>query len=457
MNPAKQPTIIKPLKFLLLVFGIIYGLEFLLLMKVPNGYWGEFNIKNIFSVFRYFIGFFLIPPIIFKATNNKIIKSLSILVLMIFFLLLVLELFSFILVHFNIVDAQKPSYRIFKKISKPAPFYADINKEWGIWRYSDSTSHTSSCYNVKYTRNSVGAADIERPKQTTQKRVIFLGDSFIDGYTTTVDNRISNRAEKATGVPHLNFGCGSMGTIQYSLVYKHLAKTFSHEAVVVFTLPGNDFEDNEDIGEMLFYRPLLVGKYPNYTLTHNFGDITKSDAFPYNQMNGILHEPKLTTGQRIKARLVEHTFLFNLIEKIISTLKPPVKATLRASYFNTVNTEQWERMKYSFEEIDKDANGSVQGANKYRKIIIVALPALHDLQNRAKRKSPMVLSNKLKNLCDEKGWGYIDMLEYFYAQSNSWKHLYLSCDPHWSAAGHQLATKGLLENKQYQDMIKTLK
>jgi hypothetical protein len=174
-------------------------------------------------------------------------------------------------------------------------------------------------------------------------------------------------------------------------------------------------------------------------------------------MNGILHEPKLTKGQRIKARLVEHTFLFNLIEKIISTLKPPVKPTLRTSYFNTVNTEQWERMKYSFEQIDKDANDSAQKVDKYRKIIIVALPALHDLENRAKRKAPMILSNKLKNLCDEKGWGYIDMLEYFYAQSNSWKHLYLPCDPHWSAAGHQLATKGLLENKQYQDMIKALK
>jgi hypothetical protein len=383
--------LLKSFTILIIVFGSAEILQFLLSIEVPDGYLGGWHVENIFSFAKYLIGCFFVPLIIFRASNNNFIKSFAILILTIYLLFVLLEILSFLCVYFDIVEANKPSYRLLRKIKKPAPFYADINKYWGLWRYADSSRHTSSCYNVLYKKNSVGAADVERERRTSQKRIIVLGDSFIDGYTTADSNRISNRVEKATKIPHLNFGCGSMGTIQYSLVYKHLAKTFSHDAVIVFTLPGNDFEDNEDIGETLFYRPLLIGKYPNYKLTYNFNDISKSDANPYNQMNGILYEPKLTIRQRIKARLLEHTFMFNVIEKIIFNVKLLHKPQQQPSYFNTVNSVQWDKMRYTFEQIDRDANPNniLPSDNKYRKIIIVALPALHDLENRKKNSGPL--------------------------------------------------------------------
>lgn len=457
MNISKHyPNLFKSLRTLIIIFISIEILQFLLFMKAPSGYLRGWNITNVFLLIKFVVGCFIIPPLLFRVSTNNVIKSSAILVLMSFVLFLLLEMLSFLFVSLHVIEANKPTYRTFHKTTKPAPFYADVNKQWGLWRYADSSNHKSDCYNVMYRRNSVGAADIERERQSVRKRIVVLGDSFVDGYTTLDSNRMSNQAEKATGIPHLNFGCGSMGTIQYSLVYKHLAKTFSHDAVIVFTLPGNDFEDNEDIGEMIFYRPLLVGKYPNYTLTHNFNDITKSDAYPYNQMNGILYEPKLTTNQKIKARLLENTFMFNVIEKISSKINALPASTQKPSYFNTVNDVQWDKMRYSFEQIDKEANVSLK-EGKRRKIIIVALPALHDLENRKIKNGPMLLSKKLTTLCENKGWGYIDVLEYFYAHSNNYKELYLSCDPHWSVKGHQLASEAILTNKRYQELIQSLR
>ncbi len=166
---------------------------------------------------------------------------------------------------------EKPGYS-FDSVRKR--FWADVNKDFGIWHEPFSQyHHRKSCFDVYYHANSYGARDKERQRVSSQPRVVVLGDSFIEGYCLTDGKRLTDLLENDSGTEYLNFGtAGHFGTTQYYLLYKTLAKSFSHDGVLIGILPDNDFFDNDfEKGKLVHahrYRPYFVGKYPNYQLIY---------------------------------------------------------------------------------------------------------------------------------------------------------------------------------------------
>lgn len=73
---------------------------------------------------------------------------------------------------------------------------------------------------------------------------------------------MTDRLERQTGIEHLNFGAaGNFSSVREWLLYASLGSRFDHDRVLLFTLPNNDFLENDPDRwwQPERYRPYLRG------------------------------------------------------------------------------------------------------------------------------------------------------------------------------------------------------
>ncbi len=413
---------------------------------MPDGFIGNININNVFFViFSFYFSIFL-PIVCYKITHNETIKLIMSTFSTVVIGLLLIEFCCFVIINTKIVNSNSPNYPALVRHTKNKTFFADISKEWGLWHYSDSVRHQYTCYDALYKKNKYGARDKEREKISNSKRILLLGDSFIEGYVMTDSLRISNRLEDSTKVEHLNFGCGSFGVTQEYLVYHHLARFFTHDAVMIGLLPSNDFiDDNIDKNDDGRYRPYWVGNYPNYKIKYKTAILSDSDAYPDNI--GLPTKRTLSLAEKIKNWLVDNTYTYYILtyKNVPINAKNATKSNW-VSGFENFSKEEWDRLVFSLKKIKADTQDKT--------VFILGLPTIQDLIVRDKRKTKMPFTTKMEAFCKENNWVYIDILEYIHASGQTYDTLYLSCDGHFSALGHKLASEAILSNKSYRKTIK---
>ena len=109
---------------------------------------------------------------------------------------------------------------------------------WGSWHKLNATDrHRSTCFDVRYASNAIGARDtaFKQAKPDGQTRYVLVGDSFAEGFGVNFEEMVQTQLEKLINVDIYNFGSdGYFGPVQYYLVYKHLAKQFEHDGVILF-------------------------------------------------------------------------------------------------------------------------------------------------------------------------------------------------------------------------------
>ncbi len=312
-------------------------------------------------------------------------------------------------------------------------FWADVNPDFGMWHEPFSRFHQKkSCFEVDYRANSDGARDIEREKISTEPRVLVLGDSFVEGFGVSENERFSNLLEQKTKIEHLNFGAaGGFGPTQYYLLYKTLAKNFSHEVLLIGILPFNDFLDDDfEFGKKAYpfrYRPYWVGKNPDYQL--------------------IYYQKKyLAAGSPASffSFLKSYSYLYNAIERATNVLllrrASPDKKTYAGYYDYT--PDQWQRMQYSLQKIKEEAGG--------RRVVIFSIPSLSDF-SRFDEKIGTPFSKEMKVFAHQTGLEYIDLLPEMYAQDPTGEKYFLSCDGHWNSYGHEVVAKILKEKFSFYE------
>lgn len=336
-----------------------------------------------------------------------------------------------------------PTYSLARVLGKVQSFWADSNVHFGVWHGPNAKyHHKSSCFNVEYVSNSYGARDRERAKTAAGERVVVLGDSYVEGWGVEAGSRWTNILEKQAGVEFLNFGSSfEFGTTQYYLLYKHLAKKFSHSRVLVGILPRNDFNDNDfKYGKTKFnkrYRPYFVGAYPNYELIYFQDNLTKG--------LGKYRKKRSDFKYNFKIFLREFFYSFRLYEEIKRRLKskkekkPPKKNKsfrLNAvSKFYAFTKEEFDLMKFTLERIVEEADG--------KDVTVLLLPSLEDLEDfdAYHELGEAPLSRDLKKLGRAIGFQVIDLLPLMRDHNPEWKQYHLVCDGHWNEYGHEVAAK----------------
>ncbi|WP_296381210.1 hypothetical protein [Winogradskyella sp.] len=367
---------------------------------------------------------------------KKGLKKLKILTLIfgITFLLLELTLATYI----RIADykIELPTYTF----DNTQGFWFDINKDFGTAHLpNDSYRQKKTCFDVLYKTNSHGFRDKERQINSENKRVVVLGDSFIEGIGVEQEERVTGLLESETKIPHLNYGlAGNFGPTQYYILYESLAKQYTHDAILVSILPSNDFIDDDyqinlKVGGNR-YRPFFDGTYPNYSIVYHLDSIEKSQAIPSKQsvLNKFLKN--FTYSYNMYAYLKAQRNVALLPEdKILSEKEVP-------SYFNYSN-EQFNRMKFALEQIKTVAND--------RPIMVFSIPIYKEIEDyRLHEKNP--LGKDLKTFCDSQNIEYLDLLpKTDNLTLDECKSLFLNCDGHWSEKGNRFAKDQILNHFDY--------
>jgi hypothetical protein len=305
------------------------------------------------------------------------------------------------------------------------PYAVDIDPHFGAWHMPNAESeHKRACFSTRYETNSYGALDVERPRKAQGSRVIVLGDSFTVGHGVLRDKRYSDRLEQLTGIPHLNFGAGGTYPTQYFLTYKHLAREFSHDRVLVGILPDNDFDEGPD-GER--YRPYWDGEYPSYTLRYSLARVEDS----------LRHPSHIRTELTAHDVLSQLSFFYNVADWVAGYRKVMHRRPDRPNYagYFDFDDKKLLRMRYSLEQL--------RAIVPEGRLAVMAMPRLIDI-TRFKAEGENPFGTQMTRIAREVGFDFIDMLPLMAeAYAGRERELYLECDGHWSPQGHDFAAKTL--------------
>ena len=174
-----------------------------------------------------------------------------------------IEIISIFFIKFKLIPDVYKASGVFKPIHIK---YQGL--EWrkdkapiGKWHKPNFKSkHIRTCFNVKYISNNIGARDnVDYDNSFKKNSIIFLGDSFIEGYGLNHDETITANLEKQTQRKVFNLGSSQTGPLNYYLTYKEFGIKLPHNTVIVGLLPANDFTDNNlnliDLYGRNTYRP----------------------------------------------------------------------------------------------------------------------------------------------------------------------------------------------------------
>ncbi len=364
----------------------------------------------------------------------KFIKSFFMFLLI---LVVCLEGASFVYVRFFNKNIPLPAYTLVNASSK---FWVDMDEHFGVWHKPHSKYvHNKACFTVVYEANSLGMRDVERQIKSDKKRVVVLGDSFIEGWGLELPDRLTNMFEVADGREYLNFGtAGSFGTIQYWQQYKHFAKDFDHDAVIIAIIPKNDFKDNDlEYGREVLadrYRPYLTGTYPDYNLTY-FKEKLESRSRPFQLLKSF------------DFTLRDFSYTYKIIRYVfgtynISQFKPKwlveidQKPEKPYSGYYDFKEDEFQIMRYTLEQIVKEAQG--------RKALVFTVPNYRDFLRYDGGETP--LAKRLGELGRQTGFDYVDLLEPMYDKGGDFKDYYFVCDDHYNVSFQRTAFDILREH-----------
>lgn len=302
-------------------------------------------------------------------------------------------------------------------------------QQWGAWHLPNAlVAHTNWCYDARYRSNSYGARDIERPI-SGRDRAVFIGDSFVEGYTVNDADRMTNILEAHYGVPVLNFGTGGhAGPLQYEILYRELARRFEHGFVFVGILPDNDFSDNDQAAwkglpeYRRLYRPYYSadGKSAVYAL-----------AQP-PALNRVVQTP----GRMALELARRYTWTFGLLKEVRRVVleRQHRGEAQSGSYsgYRDATAEQLQNVIGSLRRI------AVMAQEDGRRMAVVLFPRPSDY---ALAEADVTIRKAFDELAATAGIIVVDLREQVPYEPD----LYQKCDGHWSPMGNRAAAKAILD------------
>jgi hypothetical protein len=447
------------------LFLLIYGFTKFLYLFDSNsdGIIREISLYHL-GTYTLCIGGFLL--LIIECANSKIaiLKNLSFSLFILAFFWIFLEIISWGLYKTKLIDFKKPTNSLlFLDVNEGQmdrkPYWGDYSPVSGKWRLPNDSLQKVRCNDstlLIYKTNSIGARDKERSfkNNTNKKRVIFLGDSFIEGIMVNTKDRCSNILEKNTGNEHLNFGVNGTSPINYYLLYQSLAKKFDHDIVVIGVLPANDFQDYTEgkeisLLEYPIYRPYWKDANNKMELKYSLASVNQSysSLAIYNKPYKIYHTKDsvyktLSLVQKIKVQCNANSYILALVNEIAS--RKPTETDVQPSIFENYPKNNWKAFSYSLEKLFEEAKG--------KEIIVMTIPILKDIE-RYQKNHKNELASQLGDFCKKKGVNYIDLLPILSSHKNP-SELFISCDGHWSEKGERNVAEILQNNISYQKTLR---
>jgi hypothetical protein len=320
---------------------------------------------------------------------------------------------------------------------------------------------------AKVRTNSRGFRDaeweMEKPADTI--RIAVLGDSFAEASQVDKEERFTELIEKQLGeqslfkgrkVEVMNFGTSGYGTAQQLMTWRHDAKAYQPDFVVLAFLSGNDIRNNSEALEGDPIRPYFVEQDGQLVLDDSFRDerlpLARSvglNAAGYSRVAQVVYQ--VSRGIRAKRKLEQLKESSPADAKVVELgLAEPGLSTW---IYSPPREDKYEQAWRITEKLISQLNDEV--AESGARLFVVTLTNAIQVHPAAERRKQFAKILKLEDVsypdrrirrhCDRTGIPVLSLvpgMQAYAQQHDRFLHGFENTtlgQGHWNAAGHQVA------------------
>lgn len=291
--------------------------------------------------------------------------------------------------------------------------------------------HEKDGFSIPVHQNQFGlraSQNLVRENPGGKHRIIVLGDSYVWGYGVS-DNEVFTELDISRyGAELVNFGVSGYGTDQEYLLYKKLGKEFEADEVILVITPYNDFMNNSEARQYGYDKPYFM--------------------LVDDQL--MLHTKHIKHGllKGFKSWLSENSFIFNFVGSLIRNVKQSLESRKKSASApkqailqrNSVTDSDRSAIDLTIRIVDKLKNLVESQGRKFK---VAFVPYKIHINQNISYNHPMVpiFADKLK----EKEINYLEPFFLFSHPDGKKAELFNQGDNHFSALGHELFVRALLE------------
>lgn len=315
--------------------------------------------------------------------------------------------------------------------------------------------------------NLYGFRDHDWPLESDKTRVMFVGDSFVEGFMAADDQTISQGFEDAalanavigSSVDTFNLGAGASGIANYLELISNAVPIFNPDTVVM-VLYANDFPVPENLDTHLrpAKTPVRSGSYQPRAW------LVVSQLLKHEPVATRWHKKPfmfLPAQESSRSPLNDPAFTSNVGQYVNSD----ILASMRTGRFNPFVINEYSNYEHYLKmpvDIDK-----VIGRTKKRleelggKLMIVHIPYRSQVSDyylqftrqfdKNKKETSLtsaayqVHADYLQALCHQQGIAYLDMTAILRQFEDRGEHMYWDYDQHMKGASYLLIGKMIFE------------
>jgi lysophospholipase L1-like esterase len=316
--------------------------------------------------------------------------------------------------------------------------------------------HSRGCFTGHVVTNRWGFRDRDRTleKPPGEFRIALVGDSVVEGVHVNPDQVMNIQMEKLLqqqgykNVEVLNFGIEGIGTTQELIMYKERIRQF-HPDLVILTVSDNDIMNNSSTLQPKSYG-IHTWYCPYYNLDANGNLVFQPvQSRPFNGLITFLDR---------------HSYLAYYIERIWYRADLPLyrwhgMPVYFGSYSNDPLDTEWQTAWTITEKVMARMRDTVEADGA--KFVAVPWSNFSDIDPdwRArltkqfgplpKELAPEKLDQRLEQMAGRENITMASLTPYMQAYRDEhhlpWPYFSLTCDPHFSALGHQVAAAAMID------------
>lgn len=323
--------------------------------------------------------------------------------------------------------------------------------------------HSRGCFEGEVRTNRWGMRDRDRSltKNQAEMRIALVGDSIIEGVHVKPEQVVNIQMEKLlasegfSNLEVLNFGVGSIGTTQEYLIYKDRVRQFHPDLVVLM------FSDNDVMNNSSTIQPKAYGIHTWFAPYYNL-----------NANGQLVFQPVESRHfDSIRTILEGHSVLAYYLDRIWFRFEPTVYRWkgLRiewGAYGDPLDPE-WQSAWSVTEKVLTLLKNTVESDGS--RFLVVVPPSFHDLDpdwrarfSKAEGKIPpemkvATFAERLKAIAERNDIAMSFLTPYFISYRDAhhlnWPYFSLSCDPHYSAMGHEVMAEAILDRLEASHLL----
>jgi hypothetical protein len=327
--------------------------------------------------------------------------------------------------------------------------------------------HSRGCFQGDVSVNRWGMRDRDRTLEKTpgEFRIAMIGDSGVEAAQVKPDEVVNIRMEKLLqdrgykNVEVLDFAVEGIGTTQELLLYKKKVREFHPDLVLLMFTLGNDIFNNSST-----LQPKIYGIHEWYSPYYDLGPDGKLTFKPV----GPRHLNKL------QSYLEAHSVSFYYLERMWFKVEIPMYTweelpLYYGVYADDPLSDEWSQAWQVTGKVLAIMQDTVTADGA--KFIVLAWPDSIDIDTDWQQRMiknfgkiptsfrPLKPEERLKGVAASNDISIDFLAPYLQAYRDqhhlSWPYFSFSCDPHFTALGHEVSARAIVQILQARNLLPT--